>query len=115
MDITSNDIIKAFACCDLRQYSLCSDCPCYINSKCVVANHEYELEEKVLDLLNRQKTEIERLEKENETFAKRFYKEGIKDFARKLKEKSWKDLWDTVAHVDVDDIDNLAKEMVGDT
>ena len=37
--------------------------------------------------------------------------EAIKEFAERLKEKSWQGMWETIQHVDVDDIDNLVKEM----
>lgn len=52
--------------------------------------------------------------------AKRFYKEGIKDFAKRLKDyyinhKRYKRLYaHTLIDVFFDVIDNLAKEMVGD-
>ena len=36
---------------------------------------------------------------------------AIKEFAERLKEKSWIGVWETVAHIDVDEIDNLVKEM----
>ena len=36
---------------------------------------------------------------------------AIKEFAEKLKEKAWIGMWETISHVDVDDIDNLVKEM----
>ena len=44
----------------------------------------------------------------------RYYKAGIKDFAKRLKEEALtKCDWDNC--VDVEDVDNLVKEMVGDT
>lgn len=40
--------------------------------------------------------------------------EAIKEFAKRLKEKSWQGMWEIIPHVDVDDIDNLVKEMTED-
>ena len=55
-----------------------------------VSEKDLELVVKVAEeTINRQKAEIERLEKENVTFAKRFYKEGVKEFAERLKEKTF--------------------------
>ena len=41
--------------------------------------------------------------------------EAVKEFAERLKEKAWHGIWEVTNHVDVDDIDNLVKEMVGDS
>ena len=68
------------------------------------------------------KSEIERLKKllaEADTSynkcEKRFYKEGIKDFAKKLKEVWWDNGYES-PDVNFDDfVDNLVKEMVGET
>lgn len=40
--------------------------------------------------------------------------EAVKEFAERLKEKASKGFWNELAYVDVDDIDNLVEEMVGD-
>ena len=76
---------------------------------------------KALDLIKRQKAEIGRLQDElhraKVEISKHFdymdeaKSEAIKEFAERLKEKSWIGMWETVAHVDVDEIDNLVKEM----
>lgn len=88
-----------------------------------------------LDLINRQKAEIERLKEcpkciyeydgktteycvqgpcSNFKTAEQVRAEAIKEFAERLKEKALpKCDWDNC--VDVDDIDNFVKEMVGDT
>ena len=79
----------------------------------------------ILDLINRQKAEIERLEKENDYFADigKMYSEikaeAIKEFAERLKKRSsyfhtsgGHTPWNCVK---VYDIDDLVKEMVGDT
>ena len=84
----------------------------------------------LIDLIDRQQEEIERLKIENQAFrsAANSYKlhyneartEAIKEFANKLKKHSRKmqssdfsgDFWDRA--VLVTDIDNLLKEMVGE-
>lgn len=75
------------------------------------------------DLINRQNEEIEALKIENQSLrsAANSYKihynearaESVKEFAEKLKNKSLTK-WDYHNAVDVDEIDNLVKEMVGD-
>lgn len=70
-----------------------------------------------LDLINRQQADNERLKKLLEKAdvnynkcAKRFYKEGVKEFAERLKEKSRY----PSGTIYVEHIDNLVKEMAGD-
>lgn len=83
---------------------------------------EYPLIRKSLDIINHQKAEIERLKKEV-SIARDAYisiqdryeytkAEVCKEFAEKLKEKSWEIDWccDYIRVVDVDDIDNLLKK-----
>ena len=85
-----------------------------------VCKKEYD---DMFEIAKNQKAEIERLQKEglqiNEIFMDLVNKqkmEAIKEFAERLKEKRWDA--DTragyVQVVDVGDIDNLVKEMVGD-
>ena len=65
----------------------------------------------ILDLINRQQAEIERLEKELNTLTKQCYKAGIKDFAERLKDKK---VYSTERHeniVPVAVIDWTVKEM----
>lgn len=80
---------------------------------------EQSLTRDALDLINRQQAEIERLkelldeeEKKYNLCAKRFYKEGVKEFAERLKpmykalcvdEGDW-----------YNELDNLVKEMAGE-
>ena len=70
------------------------------------------------------KSETERLKKllaESDTqynkCAKQFYKEGIKDFAERLKERQQTFIGDEYAYkfIYLIEIDNLVKEMVGET
>lgn len=50
----------------------------------------FEIVDRDIDIfINRQNAEIERLEKQSNVLAKRFYKEGIQDLAQKLKEKAY--------------------------
>lgn len=53
--MTDNEIIKALECCSY--YDVCLNCPCFSFCGCTP-----ELLESALDLINRQKAEIERLE-----------------------------------------------------
>ena len=58
--MTDNEIIKALECCKPKQNRNCGDCPAYdLGNFCAA-----ELKEKALDLISRQKAEIERLNKE---------------------------------------------------
>ena len=79
--------------------------------------------EEALDLINRQKAEIERLKEayaiyEETTGLKWARAEAIKEFAERLKER--KCHYTETEHtfdfdgVDVDEIDNLVKEMTGE-
>lgn len=117
--MTDNEIIKALMCCIAID---CDCCPyCDINHCCA------EMIESTLDLINRQKTEIERLyhlraelSKENDVWkdvAKRetgyvelARTEAIKEFAERL-ENDLGDLFLVNNPCVPSIIDNLAKEM----
>lgn len=104
---TDEEVIKALECC---QGEGCADCPmigCPTNNCVWDAGF-------ALDLINRQKAEIERLEKENTAFAKRFYKEGVKDLAEKLKKYTIKPEfpWDDFVIPEIV-IDKVVEELVG--
>lgn len=60
--MTDNEIIKALECCG--EEDKCKECPYYNkgNFKCL----NYKFFKDLLDLINRQKAEIERLREENE-------------------------------------------------
>lgn len=113
--MTDNEIIRALECC--QGNADCANCPYYENNHYQCGNN---FNKDVLDLINRQKAEIERLNKENNTFAKRFYKEGVKDFAKRLKDHYIKDKrYSRInAHTLIcflfDKIDSLERELVGD-
>lgn len=126
-----NDVIKALECCN-KDGSCADECPYYTREfigNCL--DTKEGIMAKALDLINRQKTEIDILIRKKETLkdelaekqaeserlkyllreeenknvilAKRFYKEGAKDFAEKLKE--------TYNFATSEDIDNLLAEM----
>lgn len=76
----------------------------------------------ILDLINHKNAEIKMLkkllgeeEKKNQIFAKRFFKEGAKDFVERLKKKvqkpefPWEDFF-----ICESDIDEVLKEMEGE-
>ena len=123
--MTDEQIIKALKCCKSAVAS-CEECPMYVEG---VVCHGYELNKKALDLIARQQLEIERLNIENtltmserNAFCASFYEvskqlktaksKAVKEFAERLKEK--KRELDRFILYD-EDIDNLVKEMVGDT
>ena len=116
--MTDNDIIKALECCSCDNYQ-CDNCP-YAYKTCTVYKDS-------LDLINRQKAEIEKLKAlaengssaidTNNRLVQKFAEiksEAIKEFAERLKEKSYKTIRNyglTKDVVEVCDIDNLVKEM----
>ena len=128
--MTDAEIIKALECCKGR---LCAgkECPLFNEGGCLVM-----LSSNALALINRQKAEIERLNKEisishhllsdawrNIEIQDKFYKtaraEAIKEFAERLKEHKHECGCNyrkkPVYAVTEEKIDNLVKEMVGDT
>ena len=116
--MTDNEIIKALECHAEESLDTCSLCPLLNIEGCA-----YEAAEYALNLINRQQAEIERLKKilaeEEEKYklcAKRFYKVGVKDFAERLKEKSYPFPCAIGVEnaVTIRIIDDLAKEMAGD-
>lgn len=118
--MTDNEIIKALECCVCNLYK-CPECP-YNNetvSKCSV-----KLKFDALDLINRQQKDIDDLCKvlgrayqENcflEASRKSVRTEAVKEFAERLYERARP----TVEFCEVvlgADIDNLVKEMVGES
>ena len=88
MNLTDNEIIKALECCCGTAHDSCRDCP-YDDIGC-----EDKLEKDALDLINRQKAEIERLQKQlkegidlSDSVVKIFKAEVIKGFANKAIER----------------------------
>ena len=113
--MTDNDIIKALECCSKGSYVCGENCPRFDNGKLTIPACRFELLGEALDLINRQKAEIEELRKgftaDMDYFASEYdskiKSEAIKEFAERFKEKSY--LNDGVVY-----IDNLVKEMVGE-
>ena len=100
----------------------CDECPLY----CIGANcSSFELHRYALDLINRQKAEVERLQKEANLVSIQFQDlqertdeikaEAYKEFAERLKEKSFKTIRNyglTKDVVEVCDIDNLVTQTI---
>ena len=85
--MTDNDIIKALEICGkgiMFSKHDCKKCPYYTELNC-----ETKCKQNALDLINRQKAEIERLQKHNTEYARKHYNDGraeaITEFAERLK------------------------------
>ena len=86
-------------------------------------NRSVTMREKTLRIVEEKQAEIERLKIENQAFrsAANSYKlhyneartEAVKEFAKRLKEKAMQK-FDWNEYVEVEEIDNIVKEMVGD-
>lgn len=107
--MNDNDIIKALERCATTN---CKGCPYFKFGNC-----SDKLQLDAVDLINRQKAEIERLYKSLNLTAREQYingrNDGIKEFAEKLKEKAFyvqESEWDGYV-VDCNDIIEFAKEM----
>ena len=114
--MTDNEIIMALEYCYADENN-CKRCPYMAVGKC----HKVHTRD-VLDLINRQKAEIERLEaiQSSHLFTTDFIRyKAVKEFAERLKskEKFHYDYYSNIAirYIKIEDIDNLVKEMVGDT
>ena len=126
--MTDNEIIKALMCCiNHDDESQCMDCPAYNTEidDCHGIPWNY-----ILDLINRQKAEIERLKLECGLAKFDKYKAEFEEFRAEIKAGAIKEFaemlkWKAVAtHKSIDNkylyqidncfIDELVKEMVGD-
>lgn len=110
--MTDNDIMKALECCTSSTTSeACNGCPLYSTTICT--EMENGLMIYALDLINRQKAEIERLRKYNTDVAFKHYNDGIKEFAERLKDRvdDPRQIKGAVIDLIIDDIDKLVKEM----
>lgn len=58
--LTDNEIIKAYACCNIHEFGGCEECPCKQEGECIIPTKGFDLERAVYDVFNRQKAEIER-------------------------------------------------------
>lgn len=124
MSMTDEQIVKALECCIKSDHfgeCFANKCPMISEEGCKVWNDDHKLLNMLYDLIKRQQAEIESLEADKEaiingqlTLQKMYLEsraEAIQEFAERLKEKSWIGMWDTVAHVDIDDVDDLVEEM----
>ena len=115
--MTDTEIIKALECCP--QHIMCGHCPFRNVENCMSA-----LYVDALDLINRQKAEVERLKAEAQmadgyadALEERAKSEAIKEFAERLKATLMPfpmHCMPDVFVVSADEIDNLVKEMVGE-
>ena len=132
--MTDNEIIKALEWCGTHDHCNTGKCPAHRDMRgdddCMTS-----LIKSALDLINRQKAEIERLTEENTAIKETLEhhinislksllelrdklanakSEAIKEFAERLKEKADGGFWQEHSYVSTDDIDNLVTEMIGD-
>ena len=114
--MTGKEIIKALECCISCEN--CDICPQH-STDCIP-----DLLKLAHDLITCQQEDIKRLKKilaeEEEKYklcAKRFYKVGVKEFAERLKKESYPFpcAMGVENAVTIRTIDDLVKEMVGDT
>lgn len=107
--MSDNDVVKALEYCAEGGY--CGDCGYDIKSaKCIA-----KIMKDSIDLIIRQKAEIERLNYESLQMVasiKNLRAEAVKEFAERLKETKFKHGNDFMVYAD--NIDTLVKEMVGD-
>ena len=114
--MTDNEIIKALEYC--TDYPSCpTDCPLFEQPMdCLL-----KLSKPTLDLINRQKAEIERLEikiegvQEANAILREHIRKAVKEFAERYKalletELAWCECVDEITKP----LDNLVKEMVGE-
>lgn len=130
--MTDEEIIEALDLCTQQNGSIpCYDCPCwnYGEQKCEGIDYTA-----ILDLINRQKVEIERLKEcpkcvyeydgevmeycvqgpcSNFKTVEQIKVEAYKEFAERLKENAITK-FDWNEYIDIEEIDTLLKEMVGE-
>jgi hypothetical protein len=61
--LTDAVIVKTLEVCANEETDLCVGCPCFVNHCCIGYHNRENFITMVLDLINRQKAEIERLQK----------------------------------------------------
>lgn len=138
--MTDNEIVEALKLCTTQDGSIpCYDCPCWCDDEQKCKGIDYTA---TLDLINRQKAEIEKLKSKNEILSRNAdnaFQEGLnecrelfepeikseayKEFAERIKMSIKANVVETLcndvkgvynAEYVLDDIDNLLKEMVGE-
>ena len=115
--MTDNEIIKALECCIQVDGDVCNVCPLYDKeSGCL----EIDLRKPALDLINRQKAEIENLKADKKALIngqltlQKMYGNAIKDFAERLKQSTYfmsDEEGFGCSVVFAEEIDNLVKEL----
>lgn len=120
--MTDAEIIKALECCSQETYD-CDNCPLNKTeeSLCFI-----EIKKYALDIITRQKAEIEKLKSgivvELDNYASEYDSkikaEAVKEFAERLEDEAYgNDLYDRsgypVKAVTVADVENVKKEMAG--
>lgn len=111
--MTDSELIEALRCCHGTRVPNCDNCP---NEKTC---EEIDVVNSVIDLINRQKAELEKLKDELHSakieISKHFdymneaKSEAIEEFATRLKEKFG--IADCIVTVDNNDVDSIVKEM----
>lgn len=114
--MTDNEIIKALECCTNEGFQDCENCPL---NKPHQPCKKTLLPQITLNLVNRQKAEIERLEGWQDLLKAEKHSlikaEAVKEFAERLKKMHRNNKTSVVSLVTVfDNINNLVKEMVGE-
>ena len=116
---TDEEVIKALECCILRKQYRCENrkCPLYYETT-KYSDCTEMLVENALDLINRQKAEIERLRSQLDCYEetsgnKQAKAEAIKEFAERLKRDAFLPLGTYFVEeiITAKQIDNLVKEM----
>ena len=119
--MTDNEIIKALECCKHKKYLYCKECNFFGSASC-----NSHLVASAIDLINRQKAEIEGLTINKNAFglgmirekerADNARAEAIKKFAERLKHSTCCIAQCHFTYGEVEyHIDRLVKEMVGDS
>lgn len=124
--MTDEQIIKAFECCKDRECQ--TGCPRLHNNLPIEDDCRCNLIKDALDLINRQKAEIERLRgstivnniMESQRIKREAKAEAVKEFAEKLKlhsyimsDESQTGIINRYSVVTINQIDNILKELVG--
>lgn len=109
--MTDNEIIKALECCSSTSILDCADCPYWgTRRSCGVK----QMKKDALNLINRQKAEIEELQKYKHDYYVLKAK-AVKEFAKRLKDKHKHNTTSVVSLVTVfDNINSIVEEMVGE-
>ena len=91
---TDEEIIKALKCClKSKTNGDCAtlNCPCFKDKMCIFVDDDLGLQNYALDLINRQKAEIEKLKGSiivsNIMESQRIKREAYKEFANKVKQE----------------------------